>query len=95
MFWALIRPLDWRNVNLLDFLFSLYRGSTVSHRELHHEYSRRWIECSPGSWWALRSHQLAAAARDAGRFDAEIVPVTERPGFQHDEGGIAALWKAA
>ncbi|HME64636.1 MAG TPA: beta-ketoacyl synthase N-terminal-like domain-containing protein, partial [Streptosporangiaceae bacterium] len=24
--------------------------------------------------WALRSHQLAAAARDAGRFDAEIVP---------------------
>jgi acetyl-CoA acyltransferase len=26
--------------------------------------------------WALRSHRLAAAARDAGRFDAEIVPVT-------------------
>ena len=25
--------------------------------------------------FALRSHQLAAAARDAGRFDAEIVPV--------------------
>jgi acetyl-CoA acyltransferase len=25
--------------------------------------------------WALRSHRLAAAARDAGRFDAEIVPV--------------------
>ena len=25
--------------------------------------------------FALRSHQLAAAARDAGRFDAEIVPL--------------------
>jgi acetyl-CoA acyltransferase len=25
--------------------------------------------------WALRSHRLAAAARDAGRFDAELVPV--------------------
>src|SRR5260370_40286562 len=25
--------------------------------------------------WALRSHQPAAAPRDAGRFDAEIVPV--------------------
>jgi acetyl-CoA acetyltransferase family protein len=25
--------------------------------------------------WALRSHRLAAAARDAGRFDAEMVPV--------------------
>jgi acetyl-CoA acetyltransferase family protein len=26
--------------------------------------------------WALRSHRLAAAARDGGRFDAEIVPVS-------------------
>ena len=41
--------------------------------------------------WALRSHQLAAAARDAGRFDAEIVPVSERPGFCQDEGINAAL----
>jgi acetyl-CoA acetyltransferase family protein len=41
--------------------------------------------------WALRSHQLAAAARDAGRFDAEIVPVTERPEFRHDEGINARL----
>ena len=30
--------------------------------------------------FALRSHQRAAAARDAGRFDAEIVPVTTRQG---------------
>jgi acetyl-CoA acyltransferase len=36
--------------------------------------------------WALRSHRLAADARDAGRFDAEIVPVTERSDVRHDEG---------
>jgi acetyl-CoA acyltransferase len=36
--------------------------------------------------WALRSHRLAAAARDAGRFDAEMVPVTERPEVRYDEG---------
>ena len=41
--------------------------------------------------WALRSHQLAAAARDAGRFDAEIVPVTERTEVRHDEGINARL----
>ena len=41
--------------------------------------------------WALRSHQLAAAARDAGRFEAEIVPVTERPEVRHDEGINAAI----
>ncbi len=37
--------------------------------------------------WALRSHQLAAAARDAGRFAAEIVPVaTARGEVTSDEG---------
>jgi acetyl-CoA acyltransferase len=37
--------------------------------------------------WALRSHRLAAAARDAGRFDAETVPVTTSRGeVLHDEG---------
>jgi acetyl-CoA acyltransferase len=36
--------------------------------------------------WALRSHRLAADARDAGRFDAEIVPIsTERAMVRHDE----------
>ena len=44
--------------------------------------------------WALRSHQLAAAARDAGRFDAEIVPVTERPEVRHDESINGALTAA-
>ena len=38
--------------------------------------------------WALRSHRLAAAARDAGRFDAEIVPVGE---FASDEGIKAGI----
>jgi len=41
--------------------------------------------------WALRSHQLAAAARDAGRFDDEIVPVTERPELRRDESINARL----
>jgi acetyl-CoA acyltransferase len=37
--------------------------------------------------FALRSHQLAAAARDAGRFDAEIVPVaTAKDEMTSDEG---------
>jgi acetyl-CoA acyltransferase len=42
--------------------------------------------------WALRSHQLAAAARDAGRFDAEIVSVTTSKGeVSTDEGINAAI----
>jgi acetyl-CoA acetyltransferase family protein len=49
--------------------------------------------------WALRSHQLAAAARDAGHFDAEIVPVaTPRGEVREDEGikpGITAAELAA
>jgi acetyl-CoA acyltransferase len=42
--------------------------------------------------WALRSHRLAAGARDAGRFDAEIVEIsTERAVVRHDEGINASL----
>jgi len=42
--------------------------------------------------WALRSHRLAAAARDTGRFDAEIVPISaERAVVRHDEGINASL----
>jgi len=42
--------------------------------------------------WALRSHRLAADARDAGRFDTEIVPIsTERAVVRHDEGINASL----
>ena len=46
--------------------------------------------------WALRSHERAAAAQDAGRFDDEIVPVgeldrrRERPP-RHDLRGLAGL----
>jgi acetyl-CoA acyltransferase len=36
--------------------------------------------------WALRSHRLAADARDAGRFDAETIKVSERPEVSSDEG---------
>ncbi len=45
--------------------------------------------------FALRSHQLAAAARDAGRFDAEIVPVQLPQGpVTADEGIRADLTEA-
>ena len=40
--------------------------------------------------FALRSHQLAAAARDAGRFDAEIVPVQAPQGAVTADEGIRA-----
>jgi len=42
--------------------------------------------------WALRSHRLAADARDTGRFDAEIVPISaERAVVRHDESINASL----
>ena len=40
--------------------------------------------------FALRSHHLAAAARDAGRFDAELVPVTTGKGEVTSDEGIKA-----
>jgi acetyl-CoA acyltransferase len=40
--------------------------------------------------FALRSHRLAAAARDAGRFDAELVPVTTSKGEVTSDEGIKA-----
>jgi acetyl-CoA acyltransferase len=40
--------------------------------------------------FALRSHHLAAAARDAGRFDAEIVTVTTAKGEMTSDEGIKA-----
>ena len=39
--------------------------------------------------WALRSHQRALAARDAGRFEAETVPVTVRVAEPANGGGGA------
>jgi acetyl-CoA acyltransferase len=41
--------------------------------------------------WALRSHQLAAAARDAGRFEAEIVSVATSKGDVTSDEGINAV----
>jgi acetyl-CoA acyltransferase len=42
--------------------------------------------------WAVRSHQRAAAARDAGRFDAETAPVTTAGGeVRYDEGINGAI----
>jgi acetyl-CoA acyltransferase len=36
--------------------------------------------------YAARSHELTAAATDAGAFDAQLVPVPEAPGLTADEG---------
>jgi acetyl-CoA acyltransferase len=45
--------------------------------------------------WAVRSHRLAAAARDAGRFDEQIVPVaTPRGEVSQDEGIKAGITMA-
>jgi acetyl-CoA acyltransferase len=40
--------------------------------------------------FALRSHQRAASAQQAGRFDAEIVPVDAPPGPVTQDEGIRA-----
>ena len=40
--------------------------------------------------WALRSHHRAAAAQEAGRFDAEIVPVATSKGEVTTDEGIQA-----
>ena len=45
--------------------------------------------------WALRSHRLAAAARDTGRFAAEIVPVATGKGAVTEDEGIRADLTAA
>ncbi len=45
--------------------------------------------------WALRSHRLAAAARDRGSFDDEIVPVTTSRGEVRQDEGINAALTAA
>jgi acetyl-CoA acyltransferase len=45
--------------------------------------------------WALRSHQLAAAARDAGRFDAEVIAVGSVAQDEGIKGDITAAELAA
>jgi acetyl-CoA acyltransferase len=40
--------------------------------------------------WALRSHRLAAAARDAGWFETQLVPVTTKRGAVTTDEGINA-----
>jgi acetyl-CoA acyltransferase len=44
--------------------------------------------------WALRSHRLAAAARDEGRFETQIVPVTTKRGEVTGDEGINARLSA-
>jgi acetyl-CoA acyltransferase len=76
--------LGWRLVS--DRMRQLYPpvslGETAENVAERYRISRERQDA-----WALRSHRLAAAARDAGRFGAEIVPVSTGTGeIRADEG---------
>ncbi|MEV4509780.1 thiolase family protein [Dactylosporangium sp. NPDC049525] len=65
--------LGWRLVNprMKDLHGLLSMGETAEEVAARYDVSRDRQDA-----FALRSHQLAAAARDAGDFAAEIIPVT-------------------
>jgi acetyl-CoA acyltransferase len=77
--------LGWRLVNprMKDLHGVLAMGETAE--EVADRYS---VSRERQDEFALRSHRNAAAARDAGRFDAEILPVTRPDGetVSRDEG---------
>src|ERR1035438_9216862 len=76
--------LGWRLVSprMQEVYPPITLGETAEHGAESHGVSRERQD-----EWALRSHQRAAAARDAGRFDAETAPVTTPRGeVRHDEG---------
>src|SRR5918996_6575835 len=64
---------------LLDSM--IFDGLTDAYDELHMVQHNSMVSRELGisreeqDAWALRSHQRAAAAQDAGRYEAEIVPV--------------------
>src|SRR3954471_17442132 len=69
------------NGDLLDSM--VYDGLTSTFDQLHMVVQNSQVARELGisreqqDSWAARSHARAAAAQDAGRFDAEIVPVGE------------------
>jgi acetyl-CoA C-acetyltransferase len=69
------------NGELLDSM--IFDGLTSTFDQLHMVQQNSLVSRELGisreeqDAWAARSHQRAAAARDAGRFDDEIVPVGE------------------
>lgn len=81
--------LGWRLVS--DRMRELYPPVTLGETA-ENVADRYGISRERQDEWALRSHQYAAAARDAGRFGAEIVPVTTSCGeFGSDEGIKAGI----
>src|SRR5689334_19716986 len=65
--------LGWRLVNprMAEMYGTLQMGETAERVAARYEVDRQAQD-----EFALRSHRLAVAAQDAGRFEAEIVPVT-------------------
>ncbi len=75
--------LGWRLVNprMADRHGVLSMGETAEEVARRHGIGRDRQDA-----FALRSHQRAAAARDAGHFTAEILPVTTGPGAKSGSG---------
>jgi acetyl-CoA acetyltransferase family protein len=69
--------LGWRLVNprMKELHGLLAMGETAEEVAARHEVSRERQDA-----FALRSHRLAAAAWDAGHFDAEVLPITTPAG---------------
>jgi len=76
------RPLHPRLAELYD-LRSLEMGATADEVADRHAVTRETQDR-----YALRSHERAAAATDAGRFDAEVVPVDTPDGTVSEDEGI-------
>lgn len=70
---------------LVDPFCNYHMGITAENVAQRHGITREMQDC-----WAVRSHNLAQQAWDAGKFDADIVPVTVKKKkqetiFDHDE----------
>ena len=70
---TLMDRLDRGRITAGSSLYPVEGGMLETAENLRHQYS---IPREEQDEYALRSHQRAVAAWDAGRFDDEIVPVT-------------------
>jgi len=79
--------LGWRltSARMKDMYPPITLGETAENVAEKYGISRRRQD-----EWALRSHRLAAAARDAGRFETQLVPVTTKRGEVSADEGINA-----
>ena len=71
--------LGWRltNPRMRELHGVLSMGETAEEVAQRHDIARERQDA-----FALRSHQLAAAAWDAGHFDAEVLPITTEAGVE-------------